>query len=349
MRETKDAPSLVFGVYPGGGAGSDDGVVAGPPDDPASIHQALKRLQGNARLFVVRAYERFSDEATPSRHPRRTPESYEQYARDGRRLDLVLMFQSVSGDVPAFLEFVRAMVREHGPCLYSVQITEEANFTSGPDAIDGAYPRVREALVEGVQAAREELDRAGYGRRVAVGFSATPTFGPSSEFWAGIGALGGKPFVEALDYVALDFFPDVFRPAAPDGEPGDVSDSVRIVLRALREEWLPAAGIAPAIPIHVGENGWPTRADRPYDRQAQVIDAVIRAVHRHRAAYNVARYTLFALRDASSHRDDIWHQFGVLRDDYTKKPAFETYRRLVEELGSGGIRTLSPAAASSRT
>lgn len=335
MERTNDALPLVFGAYPGGEAGSDDGVVQGAPDDPASIEQALHRLQGRARLFVVRVYERYSDDASPSRYHRRSPERYAQYVRDGRLLDLVLMFQSASGDVPAFLEFVQEMVREHGPRLYSVQVTEEANFASGPDAIDGPYPRVREALVQGVQVAREELDRGGYGRSVGVGFSATPTFGPSSEFWAGIGALGGRAFVDALDYVALDFFPDVFRPAAPDGEPGDVADSVRLVVRALREEWLPAAGITPRTPIHVGENGWPTRSDRSYDRQAQVIETVIRALHRDRGTYNIARYTLFALRDASSHRDDIWHQFGVLRDDYTPKPAFETYRRLVDELGSG--------------
>jgi hypothetical protein len=31
--------------------------------------------------------------------------------------------------------------------------------------------------------------------------------------------------------------------------------------------------------------------------------------------------------------DSIWQQFGVMRDDYTPKPGFEVYRRLVAELG----------------
>jgi hypothetical protein len=341
MPDSIDAPPLVFGVYPGGMSGSDDGVAVGPPDDRGRIEDALTQLQDGLTPFVVRAYETYSDAAAPSKHPPRAPEGYEAYAREGRRLDLVLMFQSASGDVPAFLQFVREMIRRHGPLLYSVQVTEEANFVSGPSSIDGPYPRVREALVEGVQVAREELDRAGYGRSVGVGFSTTPTFGPSSEFWASVGGRGGRAFLDALDYVALDFFPDVFRPTAPDGEPGDVRDSVLHVLRALREEWLPAAGIPASVSIHIGENGWPTGPMRTYERQARVLETVIRTIHERRRTYNIARYTLFDLRDASSTETDIWHQFGVMRDDYTPKPAFETYRRLVKELG-GRVPTCGP-------
>jgi hypothetical protein len=333
LEKANDAAPLVFGIYPGGDNGGDTGMIRGRPADPARIQDALARLQGRAASFVVRVYERFDDSGTAP-HTRPTPAEYEPYARDGRHLDLVLMFQSWSGDVPGFLEFVRGMVRQQAPRLFSVQVTEEANFTTGPDVIDGPYPRVREALVKGVQAARDELNRMGYGKSVAVGFSATPTFGPSAEFWGSIGALGGGAFVEALDYVALDFFPDVFRPVAPDGLQGDLADSVLMVLKTLRNEWLPAAGLGTGIPIHVGENGWPTCSDRTYERQALVIKTVVRTVHQHRAALNVARYTLFSLRDAVSDRDDFWYQFGILRDDYSPKPAFEVYRSLVEELGA---------------
>ena len=84
----------------------------------------------------------------------------------------------------------------------------------------------------------------------------------------------------------------------------------------------------------MGENGWPTGPERSYERQAAVLEATVRAVHAQRAACTIARYTLFALRDADSAVPDIWHQFGVMRDDYTPKPAFETYRKLVAELSS---------------
>jgi hypothetical protein len=57
------------------------------------------------------------------------------------------------------------------PFFYSVEITEEANFTDGPDCIDGAYPNVRQALIEGV----------------------------GVEFWRSLGSLGGQRFLDALD------------------------------------------------------------------------------------------------------------------------------------------------------
>jgi hypothetical protein len=41
---------------------------------------------------------------------------------------------------------------------------------------------------------------------------------------------------------------------------------------------------------------------------------------------------LFTLRDADSSNDDLFHQFGVLRDDYTPKPAFDRLRALFAEL-----------------
>jgi hypothetical protein len=332
MREPTPVPPLVFGVYPGGEAGTDTGMAEGRPGDPAAIEGAIARLQGGRAPFVLRVYERFSDAAHPSPYPTTSPPGYEQYLAEGRRLDAVLMFQSKDGDVPAFVDWVRAHVRRLAPQLFSVQVTEEASFTHGPDAIDGSYPRVREALVEGVQAARDELDALAFAR-VPVGFSTTPTFGPEAEFWGAIRDLGGQPFLDALGYVALDFFPDVFRRAAPDGQPGDVRDSVHLVLRTLRETWMPAAGIAPSTPIHIGEHGWPTDSTRPAARQAEVLETVIRAVHEHRGTYNVARYTLFALRDANSSVNSFWQQFGVMRHDYTPKPAFEVYRRLVAELG----------------
>lgn len=327
---------LVFGVYPGGEAGSDEGMAQGAPDAPGRVKEALRTLSGGLAPFVVRAYVRFSDAAAPSRYPARAPDGFEALATEGRRLDLVLMFQSASGDVPGFLRFVRDAVRRHAPLLYSVQVTEEANFRSGPDAIDGPYPQVEKALVLGVAAAREELERAGCA--APVGFSVTPTFGEGAAFWPALGRRGGGVFRDALGYVALDFFPDVFAKAAPDGEPGDVRDGTHHLLRAMRNEWLPAAGLAEGVPIHVGESGWPTGEGRPYERQAQVLEHVVRAVDSLRVECRVERYTAFALRDADSSRrgpGDFWYQFGLLRDDYAPKPAFHVYRRLIAELGAG--------------
>jgi hypothetical protein len=145
---------LTFGIYPGSATGSDQPhMLVGPPDDPARIQAALGALQGDGRPFLVRGYIPYHDASSTRPVTGPTPGDLEQYAQDGRRLDVVLQFQSARGDVAGYVEFVRGQVRRLGPIAASVQVTEEANFTNGPPVIDGTFPNVREALVQGVQAA----------------------------------------------------------------------------------------------------------------------------------------------------------------------------------------------------
>src|SRR5262249_22148737 len=177
--------------------------------------------------------------------------------------------------------------------------------------MDGSFPDVREALVHRVLAAREEARRLGHDH-LKVGFNAVPSFAPDDDFWRDIGARGGRRFVEALGYVGLDFFPDVFRPVEPD----DLRRVGVLVPQALRESWMPAAGIPASVPIHVTEHGWPTGPDRSDERQAAVLETVIRTVHDYRGNFHVTRYQLFDLRDADS-SSAVALRFGVMRDDYT--------------------------------
>ena len=107
----------------------------------------------------------------------------------------------------------------------------------------------------------------------------------------------------------------------------------QLILRAMRESWLPASGIPASVPIPVAENGWPTSPDRSDERQAAALESIIRTIHDYRGNYYVTHYQLFDLRDADSSNPDIFYQFGILRDDYTPKPAFQVYRRLIAELG----------------
>ncbi|MBE1531851.1 glycoside hydrolase family protein [Actinomadura algeriensis] len=305
---------MEFGIYPGGITGDDKGGLAtGPADDPAEILAALRTLQAWGP-FLVRGYCVFTD---PGRPWTETPHDVEQYAGDGRRLDLVLQYQSESGDVPGYLEFVRDAVRRHGASIATLQITEEPNFTGNP-TLDGHYPDVRRALVEGVVAARAEADRLGL-PGLRVGFNTTPLFGPSAGFLAELTDLGGRPFLDALGYVGLDFFPDVFMPA-PD--PGAATAG----LLAMHRDLMTAAGIAGAVPLHITENGWPTGPDRTPERQAEVLEAVLDAVT---GTSGVGAYLHFALRDADSSEDGLFHRFGLLYDDYTPKPAFDVYRRFI--------------------
>ncbi|MGZ7445335.1 hypothetical protein ACLD72_027790 [Paenibacillus sp. TH7-28] len=119
----------------------------------------------------------------------------------------------------------------------------------------------------------------------------------------------------------------------------DIPAAVERPLRHLREKSLVAAGIPVTVPIRVTENGWPTGQnpftghERTYEQQANILEAVIRTVYRLRMELHISHYILFGLRDADSGKPDLFHQFGIMRDDYTPKPAFTVYQRLIRELG----------------
>lgn len=87
------------------------------------------------------------------------------------------------------------------------------------------------------------------------------------------------------------------------------------------------------------ENGWPTgknpvaNIERSYERQSAVLETVIRTIYKFRMELNISHYELFGLRDAHSSKDDLFHQYGIMRDDYSPKPAHYTFKKLIQELG----------------
>ncbi|MFF5232621.1 hypothetical protein [Dactylosporangium sp. NPDC000521] len=313
-----------FGIYPGGlGADMDGAPTPGPPEDAARIDERLDEL----RPHLVRGYVHYSDargghqEAPP--HPAR-------HATGGRRLDLVACFREPGGDLGGWLAFLRGLVRAHGDVLATLQVGEEANH-DGPGG-DGGSAHVRRAIVEGVLAARDEVDRLGLD--VLVGCNSTPVFDPAQEFWTGLGRLGGGEFRDALGYVGLDFFPDVFRPVPADAFAG----AVMSVLRGFRDVSLAAAGVPASVPIHVTEHGWATGPGRSYERQADVLETVVRTVEGLAEPLNITTYEHFSLRDADSANPSTMFQFGLVRSDYTPKPAFERFRALIAGRGVTATR-----------
>ncbi|MEU5715066.1 hypothetical protein AB0G71_04635 [Streptomyces sp. NPDC020403] len=316
--------ALHFGIYPGGILGDDQGIVHPVrPDLPDRITEALDALQGDTATLWVRAYRSFAATGTPPEPP--TPTDPATYLQRGRKLDLVLQFREPSGELEGWLEFVREAVRTGGPHLESVQICEEPN--ADLPVVDGSTPNVLNALVEGVVAAKQEARAVG--RSLAVGFNAVPTFNPADTFWSELGALADDRFRQSLDYVGLDFFPDVFRPIATDR----LAEAVTAVLTAFRRTDLRKAGISSSTAIRVCENGWPTGPGRSERQQAAVLETVVRTVAALADDLNIDAYSFFALRDADSAAEGLFHHFGLLCDDYTPKPAFDTYRRLIDELG----------------
>lgn len=137
------------------------------------------------------------------------------------------------------------------------------------------------------------------------------------------------PAPDDLDYVGLDFFPDVFRPVAR----GRVAAVTEAVLREHRENVLAPAGLS-AIPLRITENGWPTGPGRSPERQAEVIEAVVTAAAQNADPLGLTGYTHFSLRDADSANPGLFHQFGLMTDDYTPKPAFHACRDLISRFSA---------------
>jgi hypothetical protein len=320
---------MLFGIYPGSVAGDDaGGLAAGRPDDPDRIAAAVADLQGQpGQRFLIRAYLRFDDKTLlGGPHSTSTPADATRYAGDGRRLDLVVQYQSRSGDVAGYCTFLREVIEQYGAVTDRLQVTEEPNVTGNP-VLDGYYPKVIDALAVGVSTAKDHARQRGY-RHLEVGFNTTPLFGAATTFIAELTRQAGERFLADLDYVGLDFFPDVFQPIP---EP-DLAGAVEWMLRRHRNETLVPAGLG-HVPLRITEHGWPTGPDRSPERQAQVVNTVVRTVAEAAAELRIDGYSYFAMRDADSSRTGLFHQFGLLTDDYARKSAFDVYRNLIKEFG----------------
>jgi hypothetical protein len=73
----------------------------------------------------------------------------------------------------------------------------------------------------------------------------------------------------------------------------------------------------------------PTGPGRSDLDQAAAVRGFLTAAHRYRGTYNVTDFRWFNLRDNNSSGPGFQQQYGLLRDDYSAKPAFGAYRRLI--------------------
>ena len=191
----------------------------------------------------------------------------------------------------------------------------------------------RTALVRGVVAARDEARSRG-AQHLRIGFNWAYQLGRAErEFFSSLRRIGGRRFANAVDWVGLDSYPGTWGPALGAG---DLSSGVRsatlAAIRLLRGNLLPRAGLS-AADLHVSESGYPTGPRRTDAMQEETLRAAVHAVAEVAAAQRVTGYRWFDLRDADSGSSSFESQYGLMRDDYSPKPAFFAYRDLIATLG----------------
>jgi hypothetical protein len=331
-------PALTFGIYPGGAAGTVGPGGPTRPEDPAKRLAALELLRPPDRPFVLHLYVSYTGPGGQSAD-QQVGQEIAAYGQAGFQTEVALCYRPADGgsdaDVAGFVEFVRQSVDSLGrePGFVSLQVTNEANVGGAPNASDGFYKGAESALIRGVMAAKQEVHKSGVGR-VKVGFNwAYAVDRAEIGFWRRLRRDGGRRFIAALDWVGFDAYPGTWGPRLAAGDVSAATASfMKGALRRLRSTYLPLAGIPKRVPLHISENGYPTGPGRSDATQVAVMRAAIHAVSVARATYNITGYRWFDLRDADSSSSSFESQYGLMRDDYSPKPAFGVYRGLVASL-----------------
>jgi len=339
---TKPAQPLRFGITPGaaGSAGAAQGQIA--PEDEGAAAAALQDLRPPGKTLVMRMNRLFwkdGDEGIA-----RFAGLIDKYEAQGFPTESQVRYhppEGSEGDIAAWEQYVRDVVRELGKrrSLVALSITNEANLPISPNTSDGAYEGVKDALVRGVIVADDELRKMGRGD-VEVGFTLMWRWTPENDrkFWEDIGARATPEFHAALDYVGLQIYPGLVWPPAPRAGVS-AGEEVIEALTLLRRCYMPKAALGDEVDVWVSENGYATNLGRTEPDQATALDSTVRALHTYSGELGITDYRWFNLRDNNSDGTDLFAAVGLLRDDYSRKPAFGVFRGLTAELGAAEGRS----------
>lgn len=335
---TAAPPPLVFGIYPGGAAGTVGPSGRVIPEDPDKRLAALEKLRTAGHPFVVHLYASYSGPQGWSA-ARQVGQDVAQYTAAGLQIELVLTYRPAddgsASDVTGFAGFARDTVQALGQNrqVIRLQVTNEANVSGAPDASDGHYTGAKDALIDGVMAAKAEVRSTGY-QQIRVGFNwAYSTDRTETAFWRYLRDHGARAFADAVDWVGLDIYPGTWGPLLDTRDLSrGTAAAIDAAFRALRQRYMPLAGLSAKVPLQVSENGYPTGPGRTEAMQVTAMKAAIAAVDSARKTYNVTDYRWFDLRDADSASGGLESRYGLLNDDYSPKAAFAAYRDLVANL-----------------
>jgi hypothetical protein len=323
----------VFGIYPGGAAGSVGPTSSPKPEDPRMRLAALEALRPAGQPFVVHLYAGFTGPGGYTA-AQQVGQEISQYEAAGLEVELVLTYRPTDGgnadDVQEYAQFVRDSVKAFGPNpdFVSMQITNEANIAGAPNASDGYYHDAEDALIAAVIAAKQEIQGDGH-TQVKVGFNwAYSDSGTEAGFWSYLARHGGHAFRSALDWVGLDVYPGTWGPPLVGDLANGTTLAIDRAVAALRAHMLEAR-IGFDVPLHISENGYPTGAGRTPAMQVVAMTAAVRAVVAGRTRFNISDYRWFDLRDADTASNNFESAYGLMTDTYAPKPAFDVYRQLV--------------------
>jgi hypothetical protein len=332
------SPGLVFGIYPGGAAGTVGPSGAPKPEDPAKRLAAIEQLRSPGNPFVLHIYASYTGPGGWSVQ-QQVGQQIDQYTAAGFHVEIALTYRPSTGgssaDAAGFAAFVRDTVRALGANrgFVSLQVANEVNVAGAPNASDGFYADAKDAMIEGVIAAKQEAVADGFAQ-LAVGINWAASGGSDdAAFWSYLGSHGGPTFVNALDWVGLDAYPGTWGPLT-GGISSGTATAIDAILKSLRGGYLPLAGVPARVPLHVSENGYPTGPGRTEAMQVAAMRAAITTLDQARLSYNLTDYRWFDLRDADSAGQSFESQYGIMHDDYTPKPAFDVYRNLVAALSA---------------
>jgi hypothetical protein len=328
---------LRFGITPrlAGSAGATQEDPA--PEDLTKNIEALEALRPKRRKLVLRLNRLFWSDGTPG--IKEMGRLIRRYALAGFRSEIQVRYHPPDGhegDIEGFEQFVADAVRRLGrrQAVVGFSITNEANLPISPNTSDGAYEGVVDAVVRGVIVARRELRRLERGR-LDVGFNVMWRWNPDSDraFWEDIGAHpDAARFSRAVDNVGVQIYPGLVWPPMP--MPGRTAgDDVAEALTLVRDCYMPKAGLDRGVELWVSENGYATNLGRSEESQQRNLESSVDAVAQWSGALGVTDYRWFNLRDNNSDGADLFSAVGLLRDDYSRKPAAAAYRRAIKRYG----------------
>lgn len=331
-RSQSGVQRLRFGVYPWAAPGAVISVSAPVADDPYKALSAVKDLQGN-RSMTVHIYGQYTG-ADPADADALISEA-RWWSTNGVLVEAVLRFRPATpGLASGYLPWVRAVTSRLAaiPNVAAIQIGNEANNTASAAAADGAYPGAVHAIASGVPAARQAVIAAGRPDiRIGFNWAAGTTPCQPDAFFSALQRAGGPALAQATGWIGIDVYPGTWSAPSPSVYPSSelVRSSIVSSLGCLRRVQMPRAGLSSSTTITVAETGWPTAANRSEPTQAAVLREIVGSVESVSRLDGVTDLRWFALRDANSTSGQLENGYGLLRDDYSAKPAFAAYRELI--------------------